>query len=666
MKRLFSVDSGRIVWYNPGDTPALAERNTRMTRKSRLVVICAAVTLLAVLAPDSLSAYHIFVAGADGKVTIRASAVRKIARKGLMFGQASEIYNVNDLNTYPDYPELGFDTPENRATSDAVAAEINEIVHSAHEDGGKALLWSFEIENPAVLVALHPELACGPGTGWYERREGDRVYKVNGLCLYKKGTREFVQRRFDEILRKCPDVDGFLFSLHESASRPWCGQCDSCKDKTTADRIADTANMLHQCVREAVHKARPGKEPVNYIREHGLSYVFAADKPGKMQEVVDGLSRMDPAVPVVVRPGLGDYFEFMILNPLVRHDELEYPGNRVVGLAERDDHPFILDGAAATRQLDGPACIPVHNGPVLRDYFQAAKCKSFAGWGHTRTRTTGETTCFRLNALSMDTGHALLVDPDLDVRDFTRRWYEREMALSPEAAVVFTDIVIRGYAIDVLSTCVNGTNFPLGATADWRAGTGDYRGIRGCPDRWDSGWWRGTSRHFGTRTSVLWPKDDEEPCVYGFSGGIGGLPGAVRTKKSADEKLAYILHEKRLAVSLARASLRQAMSLSGEAPDELYNKAVDQCQLALWFARAREAQARAFWTWWFRPDMPVRVISGCYREYEKILEEPIPDGFTMSSDEIREDALNNRYWGKSRFEAGVSGFPFPDADQPSR
>ncbi len=632
-----------------------------MKHKSRFALLCTAVTLLPLLLADPLAAYHIFTVGADGQVSISATAVRKIARKGLMFGKGSEVYNVNDLNTYPDYPELGFDTPENRATSDAVAAEINSAVQSAHEDGAKALLWSFEIENPPVLVAKHPDLACGPGTGWYERRDGDRTYKVNGICIYKKGAREFIQKRFDEILRKCPDVDGFLFSLHESATRPWYGSCDACKEKTVADKIADTANMLHECVREAMHKVRPGKEPVDYVREHGLSYAFASGNPEKMQQVVDGLTRIDPAVPIVVRPGLGDYFEFMILNPLIRRDELEYPNEAVKGLAERDAHPFIVDGAAATRQLDGPACVPVDSGLALQDYFRAAKCKSLAGWGYTRTRTTGETTCFRLNALTVDTAHALMVDPDLDIRGFTRRWYENEMDLNPQAAAVFADIVIRGYAIDVLTTCVNGTNFPLGATGDWRRATGDYRGTQGRPDEWDSGWWKGTSQHFGTRTSVLWPKDDEEPCVYGFGSTASGLPAAIRTRKTLDEKLAYILYEKRLGVILARASLSQMLSLKGKMADELYNKAADQCKLALWFARAREAQARAFWTWWFRPETPAQVISGYYADYEKILAEPIPDGFTMSSGEIKDDALNNRYWGKSRFEAGASGFPFPKA-----
>lgn len=632
-----------------------------MIHMSRAAVLRVLVTLLFVLLSDPLNAYNIFTVGADWRVSIHATAVRKIARKGLMFGQANEIYNVNDLNTYPDYPELGFDTAQNRTTSDAVATEINAAVTSAHEDGRKALLWSFEIENPAVFVAKHHELACGPGTGWYQYRDGDKPLKVNGICVYKKGAREFIQRRFDEILRKCPDVDGFLLSLHESATRPWYGSCDACKDKTVADKIADTANMLHQCIREAMHKVRPGKEPVDYVREHGLAYAFASAKPEKMREVVDGLVKIDPAVPIVVRPGLGDYFEFMILNPLVRHDELEYPGDHIAGLAERDAHPFILDGAAATRQLDGPACIPVHSGPALQDYFRAAKCKSLAGWGYARTKTTGETTCFRLNALTVDSATALMVDPNLDLRDFTQRWYEGEMDLSPEAAAVFADVVIRGYAIDVLCTCVNGTNFPLGATGDWRSSTGDYRGIRGCPSAWDSGWWKGTSQHFGTRTGVLWPRDDDEPCVYGFHSDSGCPREVVRVKKSADEKLAYILYEKRLGVLLARASLAQILSLNGKIADDLYNKAVDQCKLALWFARAREAQARAFWTWWFRPDIPARVISDYYGDYEKILAEPIPDGFAISANDIRNDALDNRYYGKSRFEAGAAGFPFPKA-----
>ncbi len=362
----------------------------------------------------------------------------------------------------------------------------------------------------------------------------------------------------------------------------------------------------------------------------------------------------------MVRPGLGDYFEFMAPNPLIRHDELEYQCDHIAGLAERDAHPFILDGAAATRQLDGPACIPVDSGVPLQGDFRAAQCKSLAGWGYGRTRTTGETTCFRLNALTVDSAAALLVDPKLDLRDFTRRWYEREMSLSPGAAAMFADIVIRGYAVDVLCTCVNGTNFPLGATADWRKSTGSYRGTRGDPSAWDSGWWRGTAAQFGTRTSVLWPRDDDRPCVYGFQGD-DCLPAAVRAKKSAGEKLAYILYEKRLGVMLARASLAQAQSLKGKITDDLYNKAVDQCKLELWFARVREAQAKAFWTWWFKPDVAADAISGYYADYEKILAESIPNGFAMSAGDIKDDELNNRYWGKSRFEAGAAGFPLPKA-----
>lgn len=610
---------------------------------------------------DSLSAYHIYTLKPDGGARIHATAITKIARKGLMFGTGTEIYNTNSLNTYPDYPELGYDTPENRAISDATAAEINKLVESAHEDGRKALLWSFEIENPPILVAKHPELSCGPGTGWYQYHDTDKRYPVHGLCVYKPGTREFVQKRFDEIFRKCPDIDGILFSLHESASRPWLGRCEACADKSASDRIADTANLVHECVRAAMRKVRPGKEPVNYAREHGLSYAYAAGEAGKMQEVVDGLERIDRSIPVIVRPGLGDYFEFMILNPLIRNDRLEFPGSQVQGLGERCSRPIVIDGAAATRQLDNPACIPAYSGVPLQRYFRAARCPSLAGWGFTRTHGTGETTALRLNAILIDSALALMADPDLDLREFAAGWYEREMDLKPEAASVVADIIIRAYAIDVLSTCVNGTNFPLGATKDWRLPTGDYRGARGRPDQWDTGWWAVTSRHFGTRTAALWPTDDEEPAVYGFGAERYGFgPEAAFARKTAREKLDYILMEKQLAVMLARANLAQARSLEGAIDAELYRKIADQCELALWFARTRQAQSRAFWTWWFLPEIDPETIGEYYRHYDAVQAEDIPNGLTMSARDIKDDDWENRYYGRKRFEAGVSDFPFPE------
>lgn len=613
--------------------------------------VVAALLVLGPILPKHARAYNIYVKAPDGSVSIAATAVWKIARKGLTFGKATEILNVNSLNTYPDYPELGFDTPENRATAEATATQINSLVHSAHEQGKKALLWSYEIENPPVLIAKHPELACGKGTGWYEYRQGDPRYEVNGLCLYKKGAREFIQKRFDEIFRRCPDVDGILFSLHESATRPIFGHCNACKGKSVADKIADTANLLDDCIRKAMQKVRPGKIPANYAREHGLAYAYAMGDAAKTAQVVEGLARIKRETPVIIRAGLGDYFEFMLTSPLLRRDPWEFPGIDTKGLAERNNHPFILDGLAGTRHLDNPACLPVYNGTATQRDFQAAHCSSLVGWGYARTRTTGETTAFRLNALDIDTAAALLVNPGLDVHRFAEAWYSRELDVTPDAARILTRIVIRAYVIDVLSTSVNGVNFPLVADG----------GVRGDPARWNRGWWERPGHHFGSRIAVIRPETDQMSAVYGFGENRYGFgPEGRKVKMTPEEKLAYILKEKAEAVALALGSLREAKKLPPETPAKLRREVLDQCELAVWFARAREAQARAFWTWWFFPETPSSSLRRLYRQYETVLAQPIPDGYTMSAGEIKDDERQNPYWGKDLFERTAPGFPLPE------
>lgn len=610
--------------------------------------ILPAITATLLLMPQGVLPYHIYSVGPDGAVTITATAVWKIARKGMMFGEGTEVLNVNALNTYPDYPELGFDTPANRSRADQTAAEINRLVQANHEDGRRALLWSYEVENPSALLLAHPDLSCGNGTGWYESREGEVRAKVNGMCIYKPAAREFIQKRFNEILRRCPDVDGFIFSLHESSTRPIFGSCETCQTKTAAEKIRDTIDLLDECSLNAMQNVRPGKVPDNYARSHGLGYAYARDDPEKMNQAAEGLATSRKSVTLIVRGGLGDYYEFMIDSPLVRSDEYEYPCPHVSGLAERATHRFILDGCAAVRHLDMPACIPVYNGPALARDFRAASCSALAGWGYGRTRETGETTVFRLNALTVDSALALLANPETDLRTFVTQWYRREFGLGGTAASVLCSIVFRAYSIDILATCVNGLNFPLNGS-----------GQPGSPETWNPQWYDRPGRCFATRIAAVRSQDDLAPAVYGFGYAKYGISFPLaNVRKTVREKLEYVLGEKAAAVHLAALSLREAQSLEGQLPDGLFRDVVNQCRLSLWFCRARQAQARAFWTWWFYPDTPQSDLRSLVRRYESIVQEPIPDGYTMSSAEIRDDEHSNPYWGSELLRLSAHAVPF--------
>ncbi len=291
--------------------------------------------MLAIAAVTPADGFTIYLKDASGDLKPVAQSIGSIARRGSTFSPSEFSYKMTSLLfTYPDYPELGYNTPENEATAQAEADRLNKMIADLHSRGLKAVAHSYEIEVPKGFIPKHPELQCsgaglrmdGTQETWFIPGE-----KSGGMCMYKPGAQEFIQKRFDELFRRLPDLDGVVFSMSESAVRPHNGTCATCADKTIEDKTRDMVELLDKAISSAMRKVHPEKEPYNVARSWGVPELISRRDPVKIRQVVDGFEECPRDVSAVIKVGFGDYDYYMDTAPVA------------IGLAKANRQPFLLD-----------------------------------------------------------------------------------------------------------------------------------------------------------------------------------------------------------------------------------------------------------------------------------------------------------------------------------
>ncbi len=555
-----------------------------LSKMSRSVHLLSCILAVAMAGPAE--AFTIYMKDTSGDLRPVAVSIGSIARRGSTFSPSEFSYKMTSLLfTYPDYPELGYNTSENEATARTEAKRINRVIADLHSRGLKALAHSYEIEVPKGFIPKHPDLQCsGAGLrmdGTYETWfiPGE---KSGGMCMYKPGAREFIQKRFDELFRRLPDLDGVVFSMSESAVRPHNGTCATCADKTLEDKTRDMVAFLDEAITNAMHKVHPEKEPFNVARSWGVPELISRRDPEKIKLITDGFLECPRDVPVVIKVGFGDYDFYMDTAPVA------------IKLAKANRQPFLLD---VGRRGVEPFC-PGIGGKMYQRFVQDISCDALAGILAWRGKPENDSHPFKLNTLNWDTVQALFKDPKLDMQSFYTGWAHDNLGIDQTSAAVFAKILLNWEQVLVLGGSQNGCDWPLapGSSID-----GETR--PGSRWTWNYNYFAKASGTYGLRANVYEATTDS----------IG----------SAQEKLSKILAEKAEAVRLAGESVRLIRTIKGRIDDDRYKSLEEMLLQAEWWTRHREAFAHAYWPWWFNPRVKPSTIEAAYSRYLKILEEPV-------------------------------------------
>lgn len=559
-----------------------------MTRARFAGIILAGLAISSL--PVRCMAFNIYMKNASGGVDMVASSIGTIARRGSTFSSSEFRYKMTSLLfTYPDYPELGYNTPENESVARAEAERLNRQIDDLHARGIKALVHTYEIEVPKGFIPKHPELECS-GAGL--RVDGNKITwfipdeKSGGMCLYKPGAREFIQRRFDELFRRLPDLDGIIFSLNESAVRPYRGTCSACADKDLEDKVRDMIQILDESVTRAMHKVRPGKDPYNVARTWGVPEYVARRDPQKVRQLVRAFLGAPDDVPIVIKVGYGDYNIFMDTAPAA------------VALARANSQPFLLDVGRRGVEPFAPGIFGQQN----QLFFQDTACSSLAGVFYSRGRPESEDHPLKIGTLNWDTMVRLLQNPSADLMEFYSEWAGRELRLDAAAASSTSQILRNWEDVCVLGATQNGCDWEFAGGLD---GCSSIDGLVRPGSRW-------------TWNYNLFDK------IGGFYGERANIyEASTDSLGTAREKYDRIIAEKRDALRLARQNVQTLAKLEGKLEDKRFQDLrvlLRQCE---WWCRSREALARAFWLWWFDPRVEPKRVSKAYQEYLHILREPV-------------------------------------------
>jgi len=555
-----------------------------MSRVVETAGLLACALVVALVGPAE--GFTIYMREASGDLKPVAVSIGSIARRGSTFSPSEFSYKMTSLLfTYPDYPELGYNTPENELTAKTEADRINAVIADLHSRGLKAVAHSYEIEVPKGFIPRHPELQCS-GAGL--RMDGDRETwfipdeKSGGLCMYKPGVREFMQSRFDELFRRLPDLDGVVFSMSESAVRPHNGLCATCADRTLKDKTRDMVVFLDEAVSGAMRKVRPDKDPFNVARSWGVPELISRRNPEKIRQITDGFEECPRDVPVAIKVGFGDYDFYMDTAPVA------------IGLAKANRQPFLLD--VGRRGVE--PFVPGIGGSMYQRFVQDVSSDALAGILAWRGRPENESHPFKLNTLNWDTVQALFRDPKLDLRSFYTGWVRDNLGMDQSSAAVFASVLLNWERVLVLGGAQNGCDWPLAP------GSSIDEDIRpGSRWTWNYNYFAKASSTYGLRANIYEATTDS----------IG----------TPEEKLRKILSEKAEAVKLAKENVRLIRTIKGRIDGERYKSLEEMLLQAEWWTRHREALARAYWPWWFNARIRPGPVEKAYSAYLRILEEPV-------------------------------------------
>ena len=105
--------------------------------------------------------------------------------------------------------------------------EVRQRVDFAKSLGLKVYFHSYEVSLPSEVMEVFPELTVGHVSEMLAEDETARVDRY--LCLSNPEVRRLIEIKTAESLEDFADIDGFIYSFHESKMITYSHNCDQCK-----------------------------------------------------------------------------------------------------------------------------------------------------------------------------------------------------------------------------------------------------------------------------------------------------------------------------------------------------------------------------------------------------------------------------------------------------
>jgi len=192
-----------------------------------------------------------------------------------------EIGRLNDnlLCMMREVPELYEIRKQFADSIKAQKQEVRRRVNYAKSLGLKVYFHSYEISMPPEVMEVFPELAVGHIREVCE--EDELASNDKYLCLSNPEVRRLLAIKIKESLEDFKDIDGYIYSFHESSTSTYSHICDECRDYP--DRFQNI-QWLHQTVKSGIealdadieviprlwginHPASLGREKIDFSAE---------------------------------------------------------------------------------------------------------------------------------------------------------------------------------------------------------------------------------------------------------------------------------------------------------------------------------------------------------------------------------------------------------------
>ena len=352
----------------------------------------------------------------------------------------------------------------------AAKQEVRRRVDFAKSLGLQVYFHSYELSMPPEIMEVFPELAVGHVS---EIIAEDILAKTDKyLCLSNPEVRRLVSLKITEWLEDFSDIDGLIYSFHESSTSTYSHVCDQCKQYP--DRFP-FIEWLNKAIAAGVCKVSSNIEIIP--RLWGINHV--AGLGSERIEIIADFHENDPSLwycrrptsrakyiynPEVVNRKIKDYAEANNLSLMYKATWGDYTLNQPLNRWANqygNAHQII---ELSLEHCVGGKYIPLIMSHQHQDFIKKTQGENISyaivpvNWGRVCKSNTKELAvsplCWGLNKLNLTIATKLLEDPDLDINKVMRKEIETQYGI--DCGDEFVELLLQTAEVMDMAINING------------------------------------------------------------------------------------------------------------------------------------------------------------------------------------------------------------------